>query len=561
MKRLLWPLLPVLLLCASLQASDRVTARLEKGNLTFSVQHLPHRAKLDRDPRATASHLVLACKGTDTVFAANLSFHPEVYEVADSPLVAEVDLPEGLIYDSLRIVETPVSWQEQPLALLPFGAGPVHQVVIQPPPPSLFAANAPAWPFEKIQETGPDSQRLVFVVMGDGYTASEMGKFAQDVQSFFTGFFNLPPWDTLKNAANIYRVDVTSQQSGADHPERQPAVYVNTVLNATYNCSGIQRLICVNTSTASQIANSVATANVVIVLVNDPEYGGSGGSIAVSSTHSAGPEILAHEVGHSFARLADEYSDAYPGFPAGDSEPNVSYAYGFNLASIKWNAWIPAGTPLPTPATTQYQNTVGMFEGARYLTSGIYRPMQSCKMRYLNVPFCPVCGESHILRFYAKVDPVDSVTPLAGGALTLNGPAAFDIQTLPFSTIGVNWSLGSQELTGSSAQAWHSRVVLSPSLLLEGGSRTLTALISDQTSLVRMDGGNVTKQTLSWNVTFPLYDLNGDGQLNAPDLLLHASLLAGNVSSFPSGLSPDIDGDGETNILDLLALQLWLAQH
>ena len=45
----------------------------------------------------------------------------------------------------------------------------------------------------------------------------------------------------------------------------------------------------------------------LVMLVNDPRYGGSGGSVAVAS--ASAPEIALHELGHSFAGLADEYVD------------------------------------------------------------------------------------------------------------------------------------------------------------------------------------------------------------------------------------------------------------
>ena len=64
-----------------------------------------------------------------------------------------------------------------------------------------------------------------------------------------------------------------------------------------------------------------AAANVpdwdkILVLVNDSEYGGSGGTLGVGTTHSAAVQIMQHEFGHSFTKLADEYETAYPGFPA-----------------------------------------------------------------------------------------------------------------------------------------------------------------------------------------------------------------------------------------------------
>ena len=57
----------------------------------------------------------------------------------------------------------------------------------------------------------------------------------------------------------------------------------------------------------SLLATHVPDYDMIILLFNDLQYGGSGGSISISSVHSSAPEIVVHEVGHSFGNLADEY--------------------------------------------------------------------------------------------------------------------------------------------------------------------------------------------------------------------------------------------------------------
>jgi hypothetical protein len=74
------------------------------------------------------------------------------------------------------------------------------------------------------------------------------------------------------------------------------------------------------------------------VLVNDAQYGGGGGYFAVHAAgNSSAREIGLHEVGHSFAGLADEYGgfqEMYLG-----TEPfeiNVTT----NPAGEKWAEWL-----------------------------------------------------------------------------------------------------------------------------------------------------------------------------------------------------------------------------
>jgi hypothetical protein len=87
-----------------------------------------------------------------------------------------------------------------------------------------------------------------------------------------------------------------------------------------------------NDSTVKQIVNdSNVPWDTIIVIVHDPTYGGCAavsGDVAVGtdeygSTQSRAPWVSAHEMGHSFAGLADEYVYSYTGpvivsFPEGD---------------------------------------------------------------------------------------------------------------------------------------------------------------------------------------------------------------------------------------------------
>ena len=93
-------------------------------------------------------------------------------------------------------------------------------------------------------------------------------------------------------------------------------------------------------------------------------------------------------------------SKAYTGGEPG--QPNATI--NKNRASLKWGWAVAAATPLPTggdsytppkPATWNDNQSVGLFEGgsANYST-GIYRPVLSCRMNSNNPPFCPVCNKA-----------------------------------------------------------------------------------------------------------------------------------------------------------------------
>src|SRR5690349_4270726 len=70
----------------------------------------------------------------------------------------------------------------------------------------------------QVLTNGPRAQRWNVVIMGDGYQTAQLGQFANDVQAFVTTLLATPPFDELQSAINIFRIDVSSTDSGADDP-------------------------------------------------------------------------------------------------------------------------------------------------------------------------------------------------------------------------------------------------------------------------------------------------------------------------------------------------------
>ena len=264
---------------------------------------------------------------------------------------------------------------------------------------NFIQANAES--HETITNNGSPQNRVDIAILGDGYTSAQQAQYRSDVQQFMQNVFLQEPYREYQRFYNVHRIDVISNQSGADHPERNPPVFVDTALNATYNCSNIQRLICVNTTRANQIVNQSLPAghfDVILVIVNDTEYGGSGGSVAVASIDQSAVELILHEVGHSFGLLADEYDGGGP-----TCNPNIepsapNSTRQTSLPLIKWKHWIAAGTPIPTITTAPA--IPGLYEGSSYCTTGLYRPTYSNKMRALGVPFERINVEQHVKRVY-----------------------------------------------------------------------------------------------------------------------------------------------------------------
>jgi hypothetical protein len=291
----------------------------------------------------------------------------------------------------------------------------------------------------KLVDHGPDARRWTLVILSEGYRAAEMGKFSADAAAFVDRLFGTPPFTDLWCAVNVYRVDVTSTDSGADDPaacgdgSAGSGVTAATFFDATYCTSATRRLLAGDQALALTTAQAqVPEVDATVVIVNSAQYGGAGGSVAFFSTHAAAAEIGIHELGHSAFGLADEYGDITNSWTGGEPpEPNVTS--DTNRATTKWASLIAAATPLPTQsnpncatennaASPVPAGTVGLFEGGGRAHCGLFRPEHQCRMRTLGQPFCAVCRAA-IRRRLAPHLPAFS-GPQVGTQFTGTVPAA-----------------------------------------------------------------------------------------------------------------------------------------
>lgn len=276
----------------------------------------------------------------------------------------------------------------------------------------------------KIVDNGPASRRWNLVILAEGYRQAELAKFATDAQAFVNLLFATPPFDVLRYAINVYRVDVRSTDSGADDPAGGACggtgAVARTYFDATFCASGLPRLLTSNSATAVAVAVAqVPEYHQAVVIVNSNKYGGAGGSVATFSTAPGSALIGIHELGHSAFGLADEY-EYWRGCGSGETdrnnysgaEPAEANVTANATATIKWKHLLTPGVALPTSANPNCAQchaapspvaagTVGAFEGARYFHCGAYRPEFDCKMRTLSSAFCRVCRT----RIHATLTP------------------------------------------------------------------------------------------------------------------------------------------------------------
>ncbi len=351
----------------------------------------------------------------------------------------------------------------------------------------------------QLTNNGDPANRVDMVVVSEGYTAGEMTKFANDVQNLLNNFFTQEPYREYQRYFNVYRLEVASNQSGADHPERTPPVSRDTAFDATYNCGGIQRLICVNNAKVNMaVAGALGAAqrDLVVVLVNDPEYGGSGGAVAVASTHIDVVELVLHEQGHSFGLLTDEYGGPPPPACNAAIEPSAANATRQTMrALIKWTSWIDASTPLPT--TTTAAGVPGLYEGANYCDTGLFRPTSGSKMRFLGFPFEQINSEQLIRRIYNVASPIDGSSPTPGSFTLAKGDTQnFSVTTpQPFThALDITW-----KVDGVNSGSGPAFTLNTTPLSL--GAHTVEVVVRDTTGMVRSDPSGLLMESRTWNVT------------------------------------------------------------
>ncbi len=322
--------------------------------------------------------------------------------------------------------------------------------------------------FVTMVNNGASSNRVDVVVIGDGYTTGELGSTyvghaSTIVTRLFSGANN--PLSRYAGFFNVHRVNVASNQSGADIP--QSGVTRDTALDAKYRYDGVtDRLLYfdsfkANTAVNSALAGSGIDVDMRVGIVNSDVYGGGGGQWAVYAGGNAfAPEIAVHELGHSFAGLADEYYS--PGSYSGPepAAPNVTS----NATGAKWDRWVGYDDPDSDIGPIDY------YQGGQYVANGIYRPSDNSIMRSLGRPFDAVGREAMIATIYGDVNPLDAWLP-EETALTQTSFAWVDV--VDASVIDVDWYLDGNLLSVTGEMLDVSLLGLTP------GTYSLTARAYD----------------------------------------------------------------------------------
>lgn len=371
----------------------------------------------------------------------------------------------------------------------------------------------------EVEVNGSRGKRINMVFLSEGYKSDQMGLFATHVQGAVDYLFTREPWSRYRSYFNIYRIEVASVDSGTDYgyeisndpdgpqgPEL-PVVTVAKQSRNTYFSSGFNTPTSTNLMTVGKAGSDLAYGllnkhvpeyDIPIMLVNEPRYGGSGGPIALASADEYSVEILEHEIGHSFAKLTDEYDFNIPGYPATEQ---INATTKTQRSQVRWQQWIDNDTLLPTPEGPDFQftETVGLFEGAHYRTSGWYRPHDNALMKWLGLPPGAVTREAIVLAYYSKISPLEGFSPVQKTlSATTRQSFSFSVDVKTPSTgepVLVTWKIdGTPVATGPSF------TIASQDMGFDGKHK-VTAEVYDNTPWVRRDPGGLMKASVSWDVT------------------------------------------------------------
>lgn len=359
----------------------------------------------------------------------------------------------------------------------------------------------------QIRDSGPRSNRINVVILSEGDTSAELTtKFPADAQRIMDGMLEAEPYREYQNYFNFFTISVASQESGSDHPSF--GIARNTYFNSSFETLGVDRLVTIPPNNFISnyeegqgkvdqlLAQFVPDYDMIILLVNDERYGGSGGgraAVVSTSTHSIA--VAVHETGHTFADLGDEYDMHSPELVKAEC-PNVTQQTVRDL--IKWRSWILPSTPVPTPEIYEYRNAVGLFEGANYSVSGWYRPKFERKMSVNSSPFCEVCAQAVTRTIYRYISHVDAVAPQSRKvSIDLGQSATFSVTKLQpaIHALSVQWFIDDVAVPGATADTF------TVSEANASASRHIVRVdIVDATTLVRDDPQQLLKRSERWDV-------------------------------------------------------------
>ena len=247
-------------------------------------------------------------------------------------------------------------------------------------------------PYITLQQAADTTCCIHIAYVAEGYTAEQMDQYLDDCHVAMEALFEHEPFKTLRNRFNVIALCSPSHDSDVSQPGK--GIWRNTALASHFDTFYMTRYL--TTLHLKQLHDWLAGTPYehIIVLANTAHYGGGGIYNSYNLSYTRGKHfrpVVVHEFGHSFGGLGDEY-------PYGDSDP---------MYFADTEPWEPNLTTT-TKKPAKWQNLIdagkaGLIEGGGYLSKGVWRGQENCRMRTNEHPdFCPVCQQAltKLIDFY-----------------------------------------------------------------------------------------------------------------------------------------------------------------
>jgi hypothetical protein len=200
---------------------------------------------------------------------------------------------------------------------------------------------------------GSPHDRVDILVVGEGYTPEEKGKFESDLKKYSGILFSWEPYKSNREKFNFRGIFSPSPEDGVDEPRQ--GVYRHTLLGASFNSLDTDRYLLVEDNKTLRDVAAQAPYDALLVMVNSKRYGGGGlynDYCCFTSDGTWNEHVMIHEFGHSFAGLGDEYYTkdvAYEDFLEKGVEPNEPNVTALQDPSkLKWRDLVSPGIAIPT---------------------------------------------------------------------------------------------------------------------------------------------------------------------------------------------------------------------
>lgn len=249
-------------------------------------------------------------------------------------------------------------------------------------------------PYVTLQQAADTTQCIHVAYVAEGYQQDEMNIFLDDCRMAMESLFSHEPFRQMQDRFNMVAVMSPSDESGTSWPAK--GIWKKTVLGSHFDTFYSDRYLTTLHLKKLHDVLSGTPYEHIIILVNTDHYGGGGIFNSYNLTYAHGPQfrpVVVHEFGHSFGGLGDEYpygNDDPIYFPDTEPwEPNLTTKCDFNG---KWEDLVKEGK-------------AGLIEGGGYLSKGVWRGFENCRMRTNEEPeFCLVCQQAliRLIDFYTK---------------------------------------------------------------------------------------------------------------------------------------------------------------